>query len=402
MAAHPRRDRASDRRPPDNVQDILRRHTTSANATRRGICLLNAGQPEQAIRLFESALEVGGDGRSLPALMSACLRAMGGTDSAVKQAQKAVDVTDPSPSARTSASIRLALTLFESGHPNEAKSALREAIRNTPEDGELHFQLGMLLASLGEMEEAELRFTQTVSIDRNHSEARVNLALCCGARHAPGEAVGHLQVALSRRPLDARIAMLLAQATGAARQSGRVVNVRATIPQEDWLADREGIEELSRVIEGEPDFVDAFIAIPTGEVDRQVFAVLLSTLEQALERQPEQAELHYHCGRVLARLGRADDAISASEAAVELNPKYTRALIDLAKLYCQTDRRDDATIRLEQAVACGADHVDVHYLLGNLYRDQGRLGLARRAYRRALSINHGFAPAQKALAELLC
>jgi len=402
MAEHPRHDRASDQGPPDKLQDILRRHVASANATRRGICLLNAGQPEQAIRLFEDALQAGGDGRSLPALMTACLLAMGDTDAAVTQARHSAAETEGASSARTSARIRLAHALYESGQPDEAIATLRDAIQETPDDGELHFQLGILLAAAGETEEAELRFTQTLSIDRNHSEARVNLALCCGARQAPGEAVGHLQAALRRRPLDARIAMLLAQATAAARQNGRVVDVRATIPQEDWLADREGIEELSRVIEREPDFVDAFIAIPTGEVDREVFAVLLKTLEHALERQPEHAELHYHCGQVLAKLGRPDDAITASEAAVRLNPQYTRALIDLAKLYCQTDRRDDATIRLEQAVASGADYADVHYLLGNLYRDQGRLKLARRAYRRALSLNHEFAPAQKALADLLC
>jgi len=402
MAEHPHHARASGDGPPENLQEILQRHVASTNDTRRGICLLNAGKPEQAIRFFENALAAGGDGRSLPALMSACLLSMDNTDAAVTQARAAVVATDASPSAGTPARIRLAHTLFESGQPDEAIAALREAIQATPDDGELHFQLGILLASVGETEEAELRFTQTLSIDRNHSEARVNLALCCGARHAPSEAVGHLQAALRRRPLDARIAMLLAQATAAALQSGRILDVRATIPQEDWLADREGIEELSRMIEREPDFVDAFIAIPAGDVDRQVFAVLLKTLEQALERQPEHAELHYHCGRVLAKLGRPDDAISASEAAVKLNPQFTRALIDLAKLYCQTDRRDDATIRLEQAVACGADYADVHYLLGNLYRDQGRLQLARRAYRKALSINQGFAPAQKALADLLC
>ncbi|MFQ5461827.1 MAG: tetratricopeptide repeat protein, partial [Phycisphaerae bacterium] len=271
MAEHPRHDRASEQGPPDKLQDILRRHVASANATRRGICLLNAGQPEQAIRLFEDALEAGGDGQSLPALMTACLLAMGDTDAAVTQARRSATETKAPSSARTSARIRLAHALYEGGRPDEAIATLREAIQETPDDGELHFQLGTLLAAAGETEEAELRFTQTLSIDRNHSEARVNLALCCGARHAPGEAVGHLQAALRRRPLDARIAMLLAQATAAARQNGRVVDVRATIPQEDWLADREGIEELSRVIEREPDFVDAFIAIPTGEVDRQVF-----------------------------------------------------------------------------------------------------------------------------------
>ena len=54
----------------------------------------------------------------------------------------------------------------------------------------------------------------------------------------------------------------------------------------------------------------------------------------------------------------------------------------------------------ESAVAAGADYADVHYLLGNLYRDQGQLNRARCAYRRALTINERYEAAQKALQAL--
>mgnify|MGYP001613992982 FL=1 len=156
------------------------------------------------------------------------------------------------------------------------------------------------------------------------------------------------------------------------------------------------------MIEAEPDFVDAFLSIPSGEIHDQVFAVMLRTLQVALERQPEQAELHYHCGRVLARLGQPIEAILQNEQAVRLNPTYTRALIELGRLYGQTDRAEDATTRLEQAIATGADYADVHYLLGNLYRDQGRVTRAATAYRRALALNEHYDAAREALASLAC
>jgi tetratricopeptide (TPR) repeat protein len=164
--------------------------------------------------------------------------------------------------------------------------------------------------------------------------------------------------------------------------------------------DLRGIEELSRIIEIDPDFVDAFLSIPAGDLDEQVFAMLLRTLEAALERQPEHAELHYHCGRVLQRLGRNEAAIDENEKAVRIDPMFTRALIELGRLYHQTDRRDDATTRLEQAIEAGAEYADVYYLLGNLYRDKGEITLARSAYRRALDINTGYEEARQALAAL--
>ena len=164
--------------------------------------------------------------------------------------------------------------------------------------------------------------------------------------------------------------------------------------------DYAGIEELSHVIGAEPDFVDAFLSIPTGKVDEKVFAMLLETLHTALERQPEHAELHYHCGRVLTRLGHDDAAIDQNERAVSIDPKFTRALIELGKLYSRTDRTADATTRLERAVAAGAEYADVFYLLGNLYRDQGQIGQARTAYRRALKINERYEEAKTALEAL--
>ena len=72
----------------------------------------------------------------------------------------------------------------------------------------------------------------------------------------------------------------------------------------------------------------------------------------------------------------------------------------MGKLYRDTDRTEDATTRLEQAIVAGAEYADVYYLLGNLYRDQGQVGRARSAYRRALAINNRYEAAQQALAAL--
>ncbi len=172
------------------------------------------------------------------------------------------------------------------------------------------------------------------------------------------------------------------------------------MPDDGLEQDKLGMAELSRVIEEDADFVDAFLSIRLDDVLERLFAVLLGTIRVALERQPEHAELHFHCGRVLDKLGRRADAIDANEEAVRLNPRFTRALIELAKLYQATDRRIDAATRLEQAVAAGAEYADVYLMLGNLYRDRGDFEQARGAYGIALSINNEYVAAQVALATL--
>ena len=381
--------------PQDELIEQLRGRYEADLLVRRGICLLNAGQFGEAAAAFGKARDLGSTDRSLPTFVAACLVGEGQLGSAAERFAQSCEKNPNDTASR----VRQALAVWSSGDGASAIEILRRAVRDNAESAELHFQLGTILAALDRYEEAELRFTQAVTIDREHTEALVSLAMCCGVRQSPGEALNYLQRAQALRPFDARIGMLLAEAARAVQQQGFTVRVKAAIAA-DESDDRRGIEELSQIIQKEPDFVDAFLSIPTGAVDQGVFAVLLETLKAALERQPEHAELHYHCGRVLERLGRRVDAIQENERAVQLAPTFTKALIELGRLYQATDRNADAATRLEQAIAAGADYADVHCLLGDLYKVQGLIGRARSAYRRALALNERYEAAQKALAEL--
>lgn len=377
---------------------LLASHFEADRHVRRGLCLLNAGRFGEASAEFTQAAALGGTDESLPSRLAACLIGERRFTEAAEQFAREVEERGGSPVAL----IRSALSLSASGRPGEAIAALREAIGSQAECAELHFQLGTLLTTVGQYEEAELRFAQALSIDRSHSEAMVSLALCHGlsGRAGTGNALSVLQRAQRLKPHDTRIAVLLAQAAQAQQQEGRSPHLSTNMPGEELDTDHAGIDELSRAIEAEPDFVDAFLSIPEPEVNRQVYSMLLSTLRVALDRQPEHAELRFHCGRVLDRLGRRDDAIAESEAAVRIDPRYARALIELAKLYKRTDRNADAASRLEQAITSGAEYADVYVLLGDLYREQGETGRARKAYQRALCINERYEAAHLRLASL--
>lgn len=380
----------------EDLAQLLQQYFAAEREIRKGVCLLNAGRFDDAERIFLSVQRLGHLSHSLPAFLAACLVGRKQFDRAADEfaAQSTAHPTNPAPV------IRQALCLWADGRRTDAVQQLRDAVRTQPECAELHFQLGTLLTSLEDYEEAELRFVQAITLDRTHTEAQVSLALCYGLRGGIGEALALLERAQRARPLDARINLLLTQAARAVQQQGQVPFTRAAMPEDDPQTDAAGIAELSRVIEREPDFVDALLALSTDGMNDRVFAILLTTIRAALERQPEHAELHYHCGRVLKKLGRPDEAIDENERAVALNPRFTRALIELGNLYHQTDRAADAVDRLEQAVAAGAEYADVYYALGNLYRQRGDLPRARFAFRRALTINQRYQAAQAALEAL--
>ena len=372
--------------------DGLKAHVRARFEVRRGVCLLNAGRFDEAAGAFESAATANPTGVTLARFLAACHVGKGDPTSAAEQLDRAVR---QSPSDVTTR-IQHALTLWSSGRGDEAIEALRGAVSQNSESAELHFQLGVLLADRREYIEAELRFTQAANIDRNHTEALLNLAMCCGVRRAPEEAIKHLERAQQRAPHDGRIGVRLAQAAAAIGRTGRAPTIRATMPPEA-TCDNACIAELGAIIEKDPDFVDALLSLPSDAVDTESHAMLLVTLEQVLARQPEQAALQFQCSQVLARLERPDEAIDAGERAIGIKPDYVRALVELGRLYAQTDRSAEAASRLELAISAGAEYADVYYLLGNCYRDNGRVGEAKSAYRHALVINERFDAATQAL-----
>ncbi len=382
-----------------NCDDLIRKlksHFQAQDETRRGICLLNAGKFDEAALAFSRASVYGEANQSLASLIAACYVGKGEHEKATQTLTDHIDSSEPS----IAIYIRAALGAWMAESRDQAIQILREGISVYPESAELHFQLGTLLSDLEEFEEAELRFTQAVNIDRNHTNALVSLAMCHGLRQDPCSAIACLRRAQQQKPHDPQIGLLLSQAAMAVRQTGALASPRADMPALDPTANREDIEELASIIEADPEFVDSFISIPPGEVDETVFAVLLKTLEIALEKQPEQAELHFHTQQVLTRLGRMHEAIGAGERAIGLNPRFTRALIELGKLYQETDRSVDAANRLEQAVKAGAQYADVFYMLGNLYKSRGDITQAKHAYRKALEINNRYSEARLALEAL--
>lgn len=378
------------------LADLIVRKCSADDDTRRGLCLLSAGRFDEAIIAFESARSAGVDDDQLCTLLGAA--SAGNSDHAAAAAHFAA--ANSTRDALSINAIRAAHAFLAADRASEAITTLRLAIKKNPTSAELHFQLGTFLASQEETDEASLRFTQALSIDRHHIEAHVSLALTCGLQRDPRQAVNLLRHAQSLRPDDARIGLLLTYAMREAAHQGHTLSVRPAITGGSRCLPDRWIDQLAAIVESEPDFVDAFLSLSPDCVDALAYENLLRTLQRALEHMPEHAELHYHCGRVLDRLHRTAEAIEQTERACGLDPMCVRALIALGILYQTTNRKADATSRLEQAVRAGADYADVHFSLGNLYRDQGLIVKARSAYRSALALNERYEPARQALTAL--
>ena len=279
-------------------------------------------------------------------------------------------------------------------------ATLREGLRLSPNHPELQYQYGVMLAATDQVADAVKCFEKTLATDATHARAHERLAQCLALSGHHEGALEHLQRAHQLEPANRRVALqlnLLAQSILASGES----------PQVEWhplvravRSSKTAIERLGDLIAREPDFVETFLDLPASEVDQEVFSTLAATLECALARHPEYADLHYHCGAVYRRLGHHGSALRHVEQALDINPRYVNALILLAELYAQTQRWTDGIARLEQAVRRGGDLPDVHYLIGCLCQRQDRPERAREAFRRALALKQDYPAAKEALSRL--
>ena len=111
---------------------------------------------------------------------------------------------------------------------------------------------------------------------------------------------------------------------------------------------------------------------------------------EARSLAPNDAFVDFHTsesiGRLQARLGNTDRAITLLESAVRLRPAEPEPRLQLAGLYTETDRRDVAEQHLAEIVRRHPEHAVALSRLGEIYASQQRWEEASKVLARALGV----------------
>ena len=359
-----------------------------------GLEAMASGRLEEAERHLRAAIECIGRNADLSDYLAAIYACTRRFDHCARQAETAAELRCDDPAAWR----RLAQAQWQSGRRAEAHLTLRQALRRLDQITGLHLQMGLFLAAEGDLGGAMGAFTQAVGADCANADAHYYLALAAQARGDVVEAAKGLQRALELRPADLMLAYQLAKAAQAAADSGTTLILHPFDLRP--AAGKSQFDHLARYVTVEGDFLEAFLALPPSPVDEELFGLLSSVLEAALEDHPDYADLQFHCSRVCQRLGRTLEAIHHANQAVRVNPRYIKAQIHLAGLYAENGQAPLAVKHLRQAVSTGADWADVHCRLGEILLEAGQSSTARWHLQRAVQLNAGYARAAKALSAL--
>lgn len=294
--------------------------------------------------------------------------------------------------------VRLALAQWRSGQRPMAIMTLTSAVRQLGDKCELHMALGLLYATMEQYEPARRHLAQAVECDCTSARSLRYLALVDSAQGDFVEAARSFARACALDPRDVMSAYQMCLAAQTAQRQGHTVHLR--LPEAARPTAQSVIRQLAEYVAGEPDFIEAILALPPSDADEELMGVAISILRTALTMHPRFADLHCLAAGTLQRLGDLEAARVHARRAVSINGRYVKALLLLAELEAKLGSSAAATECLGKALEAGADYPDVHVRLGDVLRTSGAVAQAREHYSRALRLNGRYERAEQGLRAL--
>jgi tetratricopeptide (TPR) repeat protein len=205
----------------------------------------------------------------------------------------------------------LAGALRSSGDATRSEETLKHALQLAPQDANVWYQYGMLDAALGRAGSAIEKVTKAVSLNPDLTEGNTSLAGMLLAAGQVDLAAAAAQRALVIDPYDA----------AAYNVAGRTLASKGQ--NSEAVFDFEKATRL-RPSYGPYQYDYALMLVRLNRFDDSQAAV-----EAGIKADPNLATAHELLGSLLARKSQLADAIREYQRAVELQPDFSRAQLDL-------------------------------------------------------------------------
>ena len=211
----------------------------------------------------------------------------------------------------------LGAVLQTTGQLDEAVLNFREALRIKPDDATVQNNLGAALVAMGNLEEAISHFREALRSNRDYIDAHYNLANSLLAAGKPDEAIPHFHEVLRANPDDANA----------------LNDLGSAFLMEGKLG--EAADEFERALRLDGENAYAHYNLGYVLARQGKLAEARAHLEHALRLKADDADTHNELGSVYAREGHLAQAIDQFEAALRLNPENADARDNLSRARAQ-------------------------------------------------------------------
>jgi tetratricopeptide (TPR) repeat protein len=394
----------------------------AASRLNLGMLLANTGQTSAAIQQLKAAERINPSDSSVHNELAGLLEKTGDKEGVrAQKAKLAVLKSDSDREGAIAGFNEKASEYLSAGNAKAAVQSYEKALRLSPRDAKLHYnlslafdrlgdfaserkelaktveldpnlavaqnQLGLVALRSGQQAVAETLFKGTLAIDPSFSEAQSNLGIVYSQQGKNAEASALFQQAIKNDPKYAKayvnLGLLMAQqgAFAEAEQQFRAaIGVEANYPEAyaalGMLQAKTGhgadaVKSFQKAVTLEPASAQAHLNLGIALVDQFDRPGGFREFSEAARLDPKLAAAHYNLGRFFFETGTYEDADRELETSIRLRPNDAGALYFLALTAKQENQVERSIGFLQRVVRLQPDNSDAEYLLGQNMEHSG-------------------------------
>lgn len=270
---------------------------------------------------------------------------------------------------------------LESGKTADGLRTARELSAQNKDNVQLHFTLGVLLATEKQNHAAQFELEQADALQPHAFEILHNLGGIYLQNGELAKAEVMLKRALKLKPDSAETLYLLGQ----------------VYTQESKPVD--ALDQLVRAHKFAPENTDVIYSLARVSMSQNYYEDSIPLLESGLQLAPERTDLHAALGESYFMSGKVDKAIEEFKHLIELDPS-ARSYAFLGLCYRQLGRFDEARKYLEEGLKKDPHNGACLFNMGYIEERQGNHAAAEHYFQEALRVSPDQADALLELANL--
>jgi tetratricopeptide (TPR) repeat protein len=306
-----------------------------------------------------------------------------------------------------------AVAAQQSGDPATAIRLYREVLKQKPELGEIHSNIGAALVQQGRVPEAVDEYKLALKSKPGNAAVTLNLAL---AHYKLGDydaVIGLLLPIQPQQPDNLQMALLLAACLMQRNENSKVIGLltpfESKAPTDRALAFLLGTallndDQVNRAqlvldrILRDGETAETQLLLGAIKLRAREINPAIENLKRAVELNPGLPEVHSYYGRALRAAGDTPAATEQFRAELEHHPNDFVSNLEISVLLKQEGRLEEARNRLGAALRVRPEDAAALYQLASIDVMEGRNQQARVALEHIVQAAPGFTEAQVSLA----
>jgi Flp pilus assembly protein TadD len=289
-----------------------------------------------------------------------------------------------------------------------AESLLKEVTTSHADNYAAWYDLGFVYHAEGKREDSVAAYRKSVEAKPNVFESNLNLGLAL-AEMVNAEAEQYLRTATKLKPASnpgqgqKRAWMALGHLLQGSKPEDALEAYRqaavadpkdpephllaGSILEKQKSADAE--QEYQLALARDAQNPEALAALTNFYMAQHRFGDAESLLRKLIVVHPNDASAHFQLGRMLAIAGKNDDAIAELQAGLKLDAADVKAQRDLADLYAENKKFDEAQKVYASLLASAPNDPELHHGLGRALLMQKKFGDAERELMKSAQLKPG-------------